>query len=115
MSGIDIVLPNLTKQLEALNNFTKVPTNLSNIQQAGWFYPVYALYSPIQDIAWLLLIAFTLGIVYIRTNSLPAMAFVTLLLCGLVITFVPSLGAKIAYIIAIFTIAGTLWIIFGRR
>ena len=115
MSGINIVLPNLTQQINVLNNFTKIPANLSDIQQAGWFYPVYALYSPMKDVAWLLLIAFTLGIVFIRTNSLPAMAFVTLLLCGLVITFVPSLGAKIAYIVVIFTIAGTLWLVFGRR
>lgn len=115
MSGIDIVLPNFTEQLNTLQNFTNLPTNMSDLAQAGWLAPVVKLYSPMADVAWLLFIAFTLGIVYIRTNSLPAMAFVTLLLSGLIITFVPAIGAKIAYIVAIFCIAGTLWLVFGRR
>jgi len=115
MSGIEIVLPNFTEQLNSLQNFTYLPTNVSDIAQAGWLYPVVQLYSPMADVAWLLFIAFTLGIVYIRTNSLPAMAFTALLLSGLVMTFIPSLGAKIAYIVVIFCIAGTLWLVFGRR
>ena len=113
--SINITLPNFTVQINSLHNFTYLPSNVSEIAKAGWLYPVISMYGPMADVAWLLFIAFTLGIVYIRTNSLPAMAFVALLLSGLVMTFIPSLGAKIAYIVVIFCIAGTLWIVFGRR
>ena len=107
---INISLPNMTEPLNSVMNFTG-----NNTSQAGWFKPVVWTYGDMSDISWLLVTVFTMSIVYIRTNNLPAMAFVALFFSALFMVYMPSLVAKFIYVGLIFIVGGVLWLVFGRK
>jgi len=99
---------NLTEQLEVIRRYT-------NMSDPGWLYPVKYAWEGIKDVAFLLTIVFTMGIVYMRTDSPAALGFVTLFYICLIAVWVSPLGLKIAYIIAVLSIATMFYMLFGKR
>jgi len=105
-----ITLPafNISDKMAVIQRYT-------DLANPGWIEPVLYVFNPLKDWGMLMVILFTMGITYIRTNNLAALAFTMLLFSGLVMAYVPTLGAKLAYLIIIFTFAGVLYRIFGKR
>ena len=94
----------LTKQMEVIQNYI-----------SSWIYPVQALYGGFASVAWILVALFTIGIVFIRTNSTSALAYITLLFAALFVAFVPGLGLKIMYLVVVLTVAAAFYLVFGRE
>jgi len=99
---------NLTSQIDVIQRYT-------DINNPGWLEPVKVLYGRMAPLMWILVILFTLGIVYIRTESPAAMAYTVLLFSALFVVYIPSFGLKIAYLIVILTVAGMFYYVFGRE
>lgn len=98
---------NISGQMAVIERYT-------DLANPGWIYPVQALYGGMANIAWILVALFTIGIVFIRTNSPTALAFVTLLFAALFVAFVPGMGLKIMYLVVVLTVAAAFYLVFGR-
>ena len=103
-----LVLPNTTALEDVLTNFSGTDAN------AGWVKPLQ-VFAQLGDAAWIIVAVFTIGIVYIRTNSVAAMSFVVLLFTTLFIAYVPSVVGKVLYAFVVFMFAAVLWIVFGKK
>ena len=106
--GITIPPFNLTSQISVIQRY-------SDLSNPGWLEPVRTLYGGMAPLLWILIILFTLGIVYIRTESPSAMAYTVLLFSALFVIYIPGFGLKIAYLIVILTVAGMFYYVFGRE
>lgn len=110
MIDVAITIPpfNISGQIAVIQRYT-------DLANPGWLEPVKVLYGGMANIAWVLIALFTIGIVFIRTGSPTALAYVTLLFAALFVAFVPGLGMKILYLVVVLTVAAALYLVFGRE
>jgi len=90
-------------------------TEIQMMLNGKWYLPVQKIYSGMSEIALIVVAFTTLAIVQVKTDNVVAMAFVALLFAGISAMFMPTIALKIMYIVAVFAIAATLYIIYGRR